>query len=432
MRSVKTILSILRVVIFGLSALPLMAARPDFSGVWVLDKEKTKFVPQELKSFTLVVQQSAQQITVKTFVDGDVKVPDITGHLLTGYLAPGMISNIRLEPGSLVFTTMIPELTYLLDGRETTTPVLGFVDQTVKLQAKWANGMKALNVSFVQVERLRNESATPAPGFANKERWTLSEDGEVLTVRRSVTTGVGADTVDIIFRKGKRDLDPQNTNLHFSLGYALAHKGDWDGAIAEYREAVRLNPKNDNAHADLGMALGNKGDWDGAIAEYREALRLNPNNDGAHVNLGRELGNKGDWDGEIQEERQALLLNPSNDDAHVSLGHALANKDDFDGAIVEYRKALRLNPGNDDAHVSLGHALANKDDWDGAIAEYRQALHLNANNAWAHFNLGAGLENQGDRQGAVQEYRTACALDPKNSDYQQAYERFLQQQQQNK
>ena len=44
-------------------------------------------------------------------------------------------------------------------------------------------------------------------------------------------------------------------------------KGDMDGAIAEYREALRLNPNNDMAHYNLGLALEHKGDWDGAMAE---------------------------------------------------------------------------------------------------------------------------------------------------------------------
>ncbi len=31
-------------------------------------------------------------------------------------------------------------------------------------------------------------------------------------------------------------------------GIGLRIKGDWDGASAEYHEAVRLNPKNEQAH----------------------------------------------------------------------------------------------------------------------------------------------------------------------------------------
>jgi len=43
------------------------------------------------------------------------------------------------------------------------------------------------------------------------------------------------------------------------------------------REAVRLNPNSGMAHIVLGVALAGKGDWDGAGAEHREALRLNSN-----------------------------------------------------------------------------------------------------------------------------------------------------------
>ena len=42
----------------------------------------------------------------------------------------------------------------------------------------------------------------------------------------------------------------------------------------EQREvALRLNPSVDAAHLNLSAALGAKGDWDGTIAEEREALR---------------------------------------------------------------------------------------------------------------------------------------------------------------
>src|SRR5713226_8898827 len=92
---------------------------------------------------------------------------------------------------------------------------------------------------------------------------------------------------------------PLSAEDHTKRGDELRSKEDWDGAIAEYREALRLKPNNDSAHADLGGALLGKGDFDGAIAEYREALRLNAKNDNAHRALGGVLGLKGDWNGEI-------------------------------------------------------------------------------------------------------------------------------------
>ena len=56
------------------------------------------------------------------------------------------------------------------------------------------------------------------------------------------------------------------------------NKGDLDGEIAEYREALRLNPNNADAHNDLGVALEQKGDRRGALEEYRAAYMLDPKN----------------------------------------------------------------------------------------------------------------------------------------------------------
>lgn len=257
-------------------------------------------------------------------------------------------------------------------------------------------------------------------------------------------------------------LDPQNADLHISLGMALGYKGDWDGQIAEDREAVRLSPNDDRAHIALGAALWQKDDQQvAAIAEYREAIRLNPNNDLAHLYLGNRLMSKGDgdgasaeyheaarlnpknvqayiglanlcarnkdWDGAIEEYREALQVNPNNDATYVGLGALLSQKGDQDGAIAEYREAIRLNPQNQLAHLNLGNRLTAKNDWDGAFAEYSEAVRLNANSPVAHYSLGTAYEHQGNRPAALQEYRTAYDLNPKMAIYQKAVERLSSQ-----
>jgi tetratricopeptide (TPR) repeat protein len=95
----------------------------------------------------------------------------------------------------------------------------------------------------------------------------------------------------------------------------------------------------------LGMALHDKQDWDGAIAESREALRLDPNEAWAHAVMGMALGGgKGDWQAAVTEERAALRLNPNDDTAHCALGVALEATQNREEALQEYRAARELKP----------------------------------------------------------------------------------------
>ncbi len=65
-----------------------------------------------------------------------------------------------------------------------------------------------------------------------------------------------------------------DAKAHFDRGMALGDKGDLNGAITEFREAIRLKPDYAEAHYNLGVAFAHKGDLDGAIAELREAIRF--------------------------------------------------------------------------------------------------------------------------------------------------------------
>jgi Flp pilus assembly protein TadD len=70
---------------------------------------------------------------------------------------------------------------------------------------------------------------------------------------------------------------PNEAMAHCNLGTALKAQGDMDGAIAEYRAALRLQPDNAMAHFDLGRVLWTKGNREAAFEEFHTAHRLAPN-----------------------------------------------------------------------------------------------------------------------------------------------------------
>ncbi len=53
-------------------------------------------------------------------------------------------------------------------------------------------------------------------------------------------------------------------------------KAQHEDAPSAAHEAVRVTPDNGVTHNNVGVALANKGDWEGAIEEYREAYILDP------------------------------------------------------------------------------------------------------------------------------------------------------------
>ena len=54
------------------------------------------------------------------------------------------------------------------------------------------------------------------------------------------------------------------------------NKHEFDKALSEYDEAIRLDPKNGMAYCCRGAALTGKGEFDKAIASFDEAIRLDP------------------------------------------------------------------------------------------------------------------------------------------------------------
>ena len=220
--------------------------------------------------------------------------------------------------------------------------------------------------------------------------------------------------------------DYQSAGVHASLGLALAHKGDWAGAIKEDREAILLDPNSEAAHAQLGSALAQQAAWDDAIAEYREALRLDPNSAPAHTSLGEALMQKNDWPGAVAELQEAVRLDPNNADAHFNLALALIHQKDWDDAVTEARAVINLRPDDAVAHSKLGLAYRRTGDYVKAGAEEREAIRLKPDLAEAHFILGVVLEWQGDLAGALAECQKATELDPVDPIYRKTAERLYE------
>lgn len=85
----------------------------------------------------------------------------------------------------------------------------------------------------------------------------------------------------VLFQKAFKGVDAEEENLapvHNALGFAYFAQEQYDIAIREYKEALKLNPGYTTALNNLGHAYERKKLTVQALQTYEEALKYDPNN----------------------------------------------------------------------------------------------------------------------------------------------------------
>jgi len=139
-----------------------------------------------------------------------------------------------------------------------------------------------------------------------------------------------------------RDLDDSLAEAHASLGLLAIFRFDWEVAERELLRGLQLNPKYPTAHHYHGHYLKARGQFDEALAEYRQAQALDPLSPRITMDLGLELTRKGEYDLAIEQFSNALELQPNFATAHANLGRAYLRKGLHQEALSSLRRGADL------------------------------------------------------------------------------------------
>ena len=196
---------------------------------------------------------------------------------------------------------------------------------------------------------------------------------------------------------------------------AYMRKADYDRAIQDYGDAIRLNPNDASAYSDRGNAYFYKGDYDRAIQNHDDAIRLNPNFASAYTGRGGAYFVKGDRERAIQDFNEAIRLNPNEVIAYTSRGVVYIDKGDYDRAIQDYDDAIRLNPNYGYAYYNRGNAYFEMADYGRAINDLNEAIRLNPKFAEAYYNRGDAYLLQSNLTAAMADFEHVISAEPSSS-----------------
>jgi len=189
----------------------------------------------------------------------------------------------------------------------------------------------------------------------------------------------------------------------------------YEKAIMDFNKALSLDPNNAKIYLQRGRAYSDKGDNDKAISDFNQALRLAPNDIVAYCFRALVYRQNSDYDRAIEDYTQALRLDPSWEDAMIGRGIAYTNKGDYDKAIIDFNQALLLNPNADNAYYSRGNMHYSNRNYDLAIADYTQAIRLSPNASDAYNNRGMSHWRKGDLDRAIVDFEFVLKLEPNHA-----------------
>ena len=159
-----------------------------------------------------------------------------------------------------------------------------------------------------------------------------------------------------------------------SRGIAFRKKKQYDLAIKDYDQAIRLNPSDSAAFDDRGIAYKKKKQYDRAIEDYDQAIRLNPNDAHAFANRGSAYDDKRLYDRAINDFGKAISIDSNYANAFKGRCWTRALSGDLERALPDCHESLRLRPDDADTLGSRGLVYLKMKKFDLAIADYSAAL----------------------------------------------------------
>lgn len=204
----------------------------------------------------------------------------------------------------------------------------------------------------------------------------------------------------------------------FTLGMAQYAKGDLDGAITRFSDAlaqINTNSSVLNQSAVFfyrGTSSYLKSDYPQAIADLTQGIKLQPDLAAAYINRGNVYHAQGNHPQAIADFNQAIQLKPDFAEAYNSRGDTYSYQGNYPQAIADFNQALKLKPDYAEAYNNRGATYLKQGNDVRAIADFNQALKLKPDHAEAHNNLGIAHTKQGNYPEAIRNFTQAIKLKP--------------------
>lgn len=231
------------------------------------------------------------------------------------------------------------------------------------------------------LEQLEAKSPAETPRAGAKERFRARLENSKADFKRGLEyrkkrefkKAIAAHTAALTVLPGREEFVSMRAEAHLDRGRAHFALGQYDLAISDYTETLKLNPREYKALNNRGISYRQKKQPDKAIADLTAAIKLKPKFDVFYYNRGLAYEDLGQYDQAIVDLNIAIQLNSKEADSFYYRGRSYYKKGAYDRAIADYDKAIQLNPKLANAHRDRGYSYSRLGKSEKANADYTQA-----------------------------------------------------------
>ncbi len=225
-----------------------------------------------------------------------------------------------------------------------------------------------------------------------------------------------AEKAETACRKSQ-ELDGSLASAFDCAGTIRAGRGQYDEAIADFSQAIKMEPENAagfNGRANAYQGRNRNNDLRAAETDYLRALELAPDNWRGHTSLASFYHDLGRDCDAVTQFKKAVELRPDNSEPMARLGALYIEMGQYAQAIALLEQALRLSPSFA-AYENLGTAYLDRHDFAKAVENFKTALvqktaEKDPDDYQGHGNLARAYLWANQQTLARQEYERAIEL----------------------
>jgi tetratricopeptide (TPR) repeat protein len=248
------------------------------------------------------------------------------------------------------------------------------------------------------------------------ERRGSQEEKRLSTLIGMAHFGLGEYAVAVPYLKEAARSDPTNLGFRMALAQSCLSSKQYQCVLDVYREIVDLNAESAEADMLAGEAQDEMLNTEGAIEQFRAAVKADPKVPNAHFGLGYLLWKQSKYD-EAAPEFQAELANiPDSAQALTFLADCYIQFGKPADALPLAEKAIQLDPNIAKAHLELGIIYAGSERKEDALREFQTAVKLAPAVADAHWRLARLYQAMGRREDAKLEFDKTSSLHKADND----------------